>query len=111
MPVYRTGEKSMLESLFFCTLASVIDALTILAIYGAATSIFDWRGWKFYLTTALFGALCAVAFEKIAFALGLWGYNERMPVVPFIGTGLLPFVQLTTLTPLAIWLAVRWRKR
>lgn len=107
MPVYRTAEKSWGEELFFCTLATVIDVLTILAIYGAAVFFITRRDWKFYLTAALLGAVCAVLFEKIAFAFGWWRYETRMIVVPILGTGILPFVQLTTLAPVSIWLATK----
>lgn len=107
----ETAEKSVREMLFFCTLAGAIDALTILGICGAAKMFFRLRDWKFYLTTVLLGALCAVIFEKIAFTFGWWNYSEQMPVVPFVGTGLLPFMQLTILAPLSIWLAARWRER
>lgn len=108
---YKTAEKSMFESLLFCTLASVIDALTILAIYGAAKYLFGRGSWKIYLTAALLGALCAVVFEKIAFAFGWWSYHPKMPTVPLLGTGLSPLLQLTLLSPLAIWLAVFRFKR
>lgn len=100
-----TVEKSVREMLFFCTLASAIDALTILAIYGAAKMFFRLRDWKFYLTTVLLGALCAVIFEKVAFVLGWWNYGARMPVVPVLGVGLLPLIQLPLLTPFAIRIA------
>lgn len=106
MFAYRAGaEKSVREILFFCTLGSVVDALTISAIYGTTKVFLKPHGWKFYLTAALFGAASAVVFEKLAFAFGWWSYNEEMPLVPFIGTGLLPFLQLTLLAPFAIWIA------
>ncbi len=107
MSAYRTAEKSWGEELFFCTLATVIDVLAVLAIYGAAVFFITQRDWKFYLITALLGAVCAVLFEKIAFAFGWWRYETRMIVVPILGTGLLPFVQLTTLAPVSIWLAAK----
>ncbi len=106
---YQTAEQSMTESLFFCTLASVIDAVTILGIFIAAAFLFGRGGWKFYLTIALLGAVCAVAFEKIAFTFGWWNYHEKMPRVPLLGTGLSPFLQLTLLSPLAVWLALYWQ--
>jgi len=106
---YQTAEQSMPESLFFCTLASVIDAVTILGIFIAAAFLFGRGGWKFYLTVALLGAVCAVAFEKIAFTFGWWNYHEKMPRVPLLGTGLSPFLQLTILSPLAVWLALFWQ--
>ncbi|MBA4183332.1 MAG: hypothetical protein H0X49_04885 [Acidobacteria bacterium] len=107
MSAYRTAEKSWGEELFFCTLATVIDVLAVLAIYGATVFFINRRNWKFYLTAALLGAVCAVLFEKIAFAFGWWRYDEGMIVVPILGTGLLPFVQLTTLAPVSIWLAAK----
>ncbi len=110
LSAYQTTEKSILESLLFCTLASVIDALTILAIYRVAVFLFDRAAMKFYLTAALLGALWAVVFEKIAFTLGWWSYHEEMPRVPLLGTGLLPFMQLTTLAPLSMWAARYWQK-
>lgn len=58
----------------------------------------------------LLGALCAIGFERVAFGLGLWSYNERMIVLPVIKTGLLPFIQLMILVPLAIWLAKKLKK-
>ena len=112
MFAYRAEtEKSAVEILFFCTLGSLVDALTISAIYAAAAKIFlRSRDWKFYSAAALLGAACAVIFEKTAFAFGWWSYNERMPIVPVFGTGLLPLVQLTLLTPLAIWIAGHQRE-
>ena len=108
MAAYKSSEEAMLESLFFCTLATFIDALTILTIYAAAAAFFiDGRGWRFYLTAALLGSVFAVLFEKIAFAFGWWSYNDRMPILPVLGTGLLPLAQLTILAPLSIRLAMK----
>lgn len=108
MFAYRVEtEKSVVAILFFCTLGGIVDALTISAIYAAVKRLFNLRDWKFYSAAALLGAACAILFEKIAFVFGWWSYNERMPRVPFIGTGLFPFVQLTLLAPLAIWIAER----
>jgi len=111
MSAYRTAEKSWGEALFLCTFATVVDVLAVVAIYGAATVLFGRRGWKFYLTTSLLGAVSVVVFEKVAFAFGWWSYNKQMPVVPVIGIGILPFMQLVILAPLSVWLAVRWRER
>jgi len=102
---YETAEKSIVESLIFCTLASVVDVLAILVIYGVTAFLFRRHDWKFYLITALFGALIAVLFEKIALTFGWWSYREQMTTVPLLGTGLLPFMQLVLLTPVAIWIA------
>ncbi len=97
----------------YCTLATVIDALVTIAIYSLLLRVLKppflsaAKQWKFYLAAAFLGAACAVFFEWFAFRFGLWSYGEQMPVLPVIGTGLLPFVQLTLLVPLAIWLSLR----
>lgn len=103
---------SWIKSLIFCTLAAVFDLLTTFAVYGVAAFIARRLDWKqnyrrFYLTAAVLGALSAVMFEKIAFVAEWWSYNEKMPVVPIINTGLLPLAQLTILVPFTIWLSRR----
>lgn len=106
------AEKMWRHILLYCTLATVIDALVTVAIYSLLLRVLKppamsaARHWKFYLAAAFLGALCAVFFEQVAFRFGLWSYREEMPVLPVIGTGLLPFVQLTLLVPLAIWVSL-----
>lgn len=94
----------------FCTLASVVDAGVTAAIYAALKSLVKPDGAGFYLAAAFSGAWCAVFFEWLARLFDLWSYNEKMPVIPFLETGLLPFTQLTLLVPLAIWLARKFKK-
>ena len=97
-------EESPLKVFLFCTLASVIDAAVTIGLYGFLSRINLSDPFLFYLLAALFGALCATFFEWFAFRFELWKYNRAMPIVPLLGVGLLPFVQLTLLVPLAIWL-------
>ena len=97
------------ETLFFCSLASVVDAAATLAIYVFLRFLMKPDGAMFYLSAAVLGALCAVGFEWFAFRFGLWSYSEQMIVLPVIGVGLLPFVQLTLLVPLTIWLAKKFK--
>lgn len=40
------------------------------------------------------GLLIAIALEKWALTTGRWAYTARMPIIPFIRTGLTPTVQL-----------------
>ena len=93
------------EGIFYCSLASIIDGITIVSIYFLASKIFASETFRFYLLTALFGALCAIIFENFAFYFNLWSYKDSMPIVPFLEVGLSPFIQLITLTPLSIFLA------
>ena len=100
---------SFAETFIFCTLASVIDAVTTLAICALLKFLMKRHGAKFYLSAAVLGALCAVGFEWFALHFGLWSYGEQMVVLPILGVGLLPFVQLTLLVPLAIWLTKKFK--
>lgn len=93
------------EGIFYCSLASIIDGLTVISIYFVASKIVKYKNFGFYLLTAIFGALCAVVFENIAFYLKWWSYKESMPVVPLIDVGVLPFIQLISLVPLSIFIA------
>lgn len=67
--------------------------------------------WNVYATAALLGGACAVAVEWKGLLSGRWSYSDRMPVVPVLGVGLWPLLQLTLLVPLALWVAARWSGR
>lgn len=102
---------TFLEGIYYCSLASVIDGITVISIYFIASRILNSVNLYFYLLTALLGALSAVIFERIAFYFNLWSYKESMPMVPFIEVGILPFLQLILLVPLSIFLANKIYKR
>lgn len=106
--VAESGD-SWTKSFLFCTLASVGDAIVTIAIYVFLKFLMKPGGAKFYLCAAILGASCAVGFEWFAFRFGLWSYGEQMIVLPVINVGLLPFVQLTLLVPLAIWLTGKFK--
>lgn len=99
------------KMLLFCTFAAVIDSIVTIAIFWILHKIMADVNWKFYLAAAVLGALSAVFFEQTAFTFDLWSYDERMTVLPVLDTGLLPFLQLTMLVPLAIWLAFNLFKK
>lgn len=114
MPAYaKTIGNSWQTKTLVCTAASVIDAVITLGVYGLGARLTGRlqramsESWKVYLSFAFAGAACAVLIEKVALAFGYWSYSERMPVLPAVGTGLFPFLQLTLLLPLALWIARR----
>ncbi len=98
------------KMLLFCTFASVIDGIVTAAIFWVLQKLIADINWKFYLSAAVLGALCAIFFEELAFAFNLWSYAKGMPVLPFLGTGLLPFLQLMILVPAAIWLTLKLKR-
>ena len=105
------------ETLLPCTRASLGDVLATFAVYGvgalaAGQPRWGTTGrWNVYATAALLGGAWAVAYEWYSLATRRWTYTDRMPVVPVLGVGLWPLLQLTLLVPLAFWLAATWRRR
>lgn len=105
------------ETTFLCALASLGDLLVTLGICGVgslAAGRLDWGRagrWNVYATAALLGGACATAIEWKALAAGYWSYTSRMPLVPLLGVGLSPLLQLTLLVPAALGVATWWDRR
>jgi hypothetical protein len=85
------------------------DALWVLIFYfAAAAALLDlfWVEKKnrtgFYIM-ALCGFMFSVGIELHAQATGRWYYNELMPVIPLLGIGLTPIMQMTLLPSFAAW--------
>lgn len=114
MPAFvETAERSWRQTALLCAAFSVGDAVLVLIIYGAgvgiASRIADIEGAKFYTLLSALGILVAVLVELVAKTMGSWTYSERMPV--FLGFGILPILQLATLGPAAVWIALAWSNR
>lgn len=105
------------QTLWPCTRASLGDVLATLVVCGVgalAAGQPRWATtgrWNVYTTAALLGGAWAVAFEWFSRVTGRWTYTDRMPVVPLLGVGLWPLLQLTLLVPAALWIARRWARR
>ena len=56
------------------------------------------------VTMALVGTLLAVAIELHALASERWAYSQAMPLLPGLGVGALPVIQLGLLTVLSAWI-------
>lgn len=112
MPAYaEMAGRSWWDTLQLCTVATLGDVVITFAVWGvgalAAGQV--WWGvtgkWNVYATAALLGGAVAVVIEWRALASGRWSYTERMPVVPFLGVGLWPLLQLSLLVPATLWVA------
>lgn len=105
------------DTVLTCTRATLGDVVITLAVYGVgalAAGRLGWgatRTWNVYATAALLGGACAVAYEWYSLATGRWTYNEQMPIVPVLGVGLWPLLQLTLLVPAVLWIAWWWAER
>jgi hypothetical protein len=112
----ETTGRSWTSTLGFCTRAAVGDVGIVLGIYAAGALAAGDPGWglrcrwNIYATAAVLGLAYAVLVEH-ALAAGRWSYTERMPVVPVLGAGLWPLLQMTLLPPLTYWIARWWTGR
>ena len=101
------------EAAAICTIATLGDVVITLTIYFlgalAARRLF-WasaNSWNVYVFLAVVGFVSAACIERQALAVHAWGYNQKMPVVPYLQVGLWPLLQLTTLVPGAVWIVVQ----
>ena len=119
MPAYGgMGGRPWREAMVPCTLAALGDIGLTFAAYGLGALVAgrlrwgDGGGWNVFAVVALLGALFAVVVEWTALATGRWSYTDRMPVVPVLGVGLWPALQLALLAPVSVrvawWLARRY---
>ncbi len=116
MPAYaETAGRSFSPIALAHMVPSLGDVALTFAVYGVcALAAGRWRpagSWTEYVAAALLGGAIAVAYEWKALASGWWSYSNRMPVVPWLGVGLWPLLQLTLLVPLALCTATWWSRR
>ena len=118
MPAYaEMVGRSWRETALRCMVASLGDTALTLAIWSlGALAAGDLRWgregkWNAYAAAALLAGICAAAFEWKSQASGWWSYTRRMPILPLLGVGLWPVLQLALLVPLsfavACWSALK----
>lgn len=102
------------DAILFCSRATAGDALIALAGFWGVALVSGNRQWVMRPTwwqVTGFSALAVVitvGFEWHATVIaGRWAYADVMPLLPFIGTGLLPVLQWVVLPPLIVWLVYR----
>jgi hypothetical protein len=112
MPAYtELAGRRWSDTLVPCTVATAGDVGLTFVVYGVgalAAGRLSWgeaKKWNVYAAAAILGALIAIAIEWRAARTGRWSYTEDMPIVPGLGVGLWPLLQLVVLTPLSIWIA------
>lgn len=97
-----------------CTQATLGDAGIALAAFWVTAIFSRTRSWILRpnrLHIAIFlgvGVLLTILFEALASGtLDRWAYNDAMPRLPVLGTGLLPLLQWLALPPLVLWFVRR----
>jgi len=115
MPAYREmAARSVLETAGRCALAAFGDVVITFWIYAVgalAAHSLSWglrARWNVFVAVALLGAMHAFWIEQAGIASGHWTYTNAMPIIPRLGVGLWPFLQLPVLTPLTVALSSRF---
>lgn len=110
------GFTNFWDHFMICFWASLVDAATILLLYGLVVFWykdlywFRYMNWKVALILIMAGGAIAVGFEYWAFAIDYWAYAEEMPVVPYLGVGLSPLLQMMLLPLLTFILVAQMSK-
>lgn len=58
--------------------------------------------WRRFACTAMLGLFVAVVLERFALSVGIWSYGPFMPIIPFLGVGLTPVLQMVILPGIVI---------
>ncbi|ALA58058.1 membrane protein of unknown function [Nitrospira moscoviensis] len=100
-----------------CALMGLGDGVLVLAIFfmgRMACGRWNWferPGLKGYATMLVSGLVISVAIEWLMVYVAFrWGYRESMPLIPWLGVGITPVVQMLILPPLVFWIVATWRR-
>ena len=105
-PLY-TSFKNFGQHFSFCLVASLVDAVVILAFYFIISLIRKDAFWLLKIRLAdmlvllALGLSTALLFEKWALQSGTWDYTSEMPVI--FGIGLAPLIQLAILSIISFY--------
>ena len=103
---------------WLCLVASLVDGLFILLIFGIGLIAFGRRMW---FEQPGVGGYCVMLASGFAISVGIewmtvyllqwWTYSDRMPLVPGLGVGAPPLAQMLVLPPFIFYLAATWNRR
>ena len=120
MPLYIEGG-NWFEFALHCIIPSLGDGFIVMLIFGVGWAVrgqSDWTdqpGWAAYALMLMTGLSVAVIVEWVGFyGLNRWNYTASMPLLPGLGIGVVPVLQMLILQSLIFritgwWLArMRW---
>ena len=117
MPLYVEDGK-LLEFAAHCIVPSLGDGVIVLMIFGVGWWVLRRADWfvrpsaSAYALMLVTGLVIAILIEWVAvYGMGRWRYTARMPVLPVLGVGLSPVLQMLLLPPLIFKLAALWLQR
>ncbi len=113
--VLYVGMVSIETISWHCFVAALGDGLILLIIHGVGWLVFGKPGWFVHPRAAQivfllgFGLAIAVAIEWAAVHwLHRWAYTAQMPLIPGLGIGVTPVVQMLVLPAAIFQIANKW---
>jgi hypothetical protein len=114
-PAYVETALPLSNRIWHCAPMALVDAAWSALLVAAAAILAPQIGWSsrraVAWTTAALGTVTATAFEMWAVGRGRWTYNGYMPVLPLVGAGVWPVLQMSLLPPAAYLLSCVGRRR
>jgi hypothetical protein len=115
VPFFRgMADRPHWEGIVACTRAAFGDAGISLASFWMVAAFVRTRSWILkpragdILAFTAVGVAATIVLEYLATgSWGRWAYNDAMPRVPVLGTGLVPLLQWLILAPVVLWLIRR----
>ena len=114
IPAYVAESRSWLLIVASCGLATLGDALIVLALWGLGALVFRGTRWFApprvlrYAIIVIAGVVVNAIVEWLAVhRLGLWVYRGWQPTLPPLGTGLFAVLQPVVLLPVVFGLLAR----
>lgn len=102
---------------WLCIVASLVDGALVLLIYAVGVVVFSQRGWfvapgfSGYALMAAAGILISISIEWITvYGTRIWAYSPNMPLVPGLGIGVTPLIQMLVLPPFIFHVLTKWNR-
>lgn len=109
-PAYVETALPLVDRVWHCAPMAFVDAVWTGVLVVTARIVSARIGWStrrvVALTSAALGALTGIAFEMWAIDRGRWTYNESMPLLPLVGAGLWPVLQMSIVPPAVYLMSV-----
>lgn len=95
---------------WLATVGDVLYTLGAFALVSAIKKTYEWihdATFSDYLMLVTLGCLIALFVEYKGIALHRWEYLPEMPIIPILGVGLSPVLQMAILLPITFFLTQR----
>lgn len=117
MPLY-VDNGNLLNFARHCIIPSLGDGVILLIIFGVGWRVLRRADWFVQPTASVYafmlvsGLIIAIVIEWVAvYGMSRWSYTTRMPVLPVLGVGLSPVLQMLLLPPVIFKATAWWLER